>query len=169
MRAARRYLLPDEQRWLVLLGGAGSGKTLAAAWVLGEWLAAHAQWTAPSGAQVADIGLFANAGEFSGMADFNANDRAWFERLAKCGLLVLDDLGAERLGEMELGMVQRLLMSRHAKGLRTVITSNLDAAKLAERYGDRVVDRMREVARVVDAGSVSLRKKPASRRKEPTP
>jgi hypothetical protein len=167
MRAARRYFEPDAPRWLVLLGKTSTGKTLAAAWVLGQYLARHTAWSTPTGyGQRPEVALFTPAFEFTGASDYAEKDRAWLERIQKCGLLVLDDLGSERLGEVELGMVQRLLMSRHANGLRTIITSNLSAETLTERYGERIAERIREVGRVVDAGKVGLRGKRAPAKRE---
>lgn len=166
MKAARRYWESTEHRWLVLLGKASTGKTVAAAWILGKWLASHSAWTQPTaGGPRPELGCFVSATELSGMSDYRDEDKAYIQRLSKCGLLVLDDLGAERLGEMELGIIQRVLMYRHSGLLRTVITSNLamgeaddrDGTTLYGRYGARIVERMREVARVVDAGSKGLR------------
>lgn len=170
MKAARRYFEPGAPKWLVLVGKASTGKTLAASWLLGQYLARHTAWEAPTAyGQRPELALFTPAFEFTGASDYDPKTRAWLSDIQRCGLLVLDDLGSERLGDVELGMVQRLLMSRHAHGLRTVITTNLAWGHLpqdgepgsgfCERYGERIVERIREVGRVADAGKVGLRGK----------
>ncbi len=78
--------------------------------------------------------------------------------------LMLDDLGAEdaskRFGNT-LPMID-LLYRRYdiwrAIGGRVWLTSNLTGAQLMEKYGERVVDRIREMCEIVPATGGSLRK-----------
>ena len=59
--------------------------------------------------------------------------------------LVLDDLGVEYLkdGGMAESFLDELFYEREANRLTTVITSNLNAKQLAERYSPRILDRLR--------------------------
>lgn len=142
---------------LLLLGGVGSGKTTAAGWVLLRQLEREAGVTHPSGGHPVDPAMFATAAEFNGLSDYHPESRAWLERLCRCALLVLDDLGTERMGDGELSCVQRVIGERHATGRRTVLTSNLTAEAFRARYGERVADRIREVGMVKGSGKTSLR------------
>jgi hypothetical protein len=104
---------------LLLLGGVGSGKTTGAAWVLLRQLEREAGVTHPSGGHPVDPAMFATAPEFNGLSDYHPESRAWLERLCRCTLLVLDDLGTERMGDGELSCVQRVISERHATNRRT--------------------------------------------------
>lgn len=142
---------------LLLRGGVGSGKTFAGAWVLLRQLEREAVAKRPSGGSSWDAAMFCTAPEFNGLSDYHPEARAWMERLCRCGVLVLDDLGTERMGDGELSCVQRVIGARHAGERRTVITSNLSADLFKARYGERVADRIREVGLVRDSGTTSLR------------
>jgi hypothetical protein len=159
-------LLAAKEWWLsgrpvlLLLGGVGSGKTTGAAWVLLRQLEREAGVTHPSGGHPVDPAMFATAPEFNGLSDYHPESRAWLERLCRCTLLVLDDLGTERMGDGELSCVQRVISERHATNRRTVLTSNLTAAAFVARYGERVADRIRESGTVrasAEPGQQSLR------------
>lgn len=139
---------------LLLLGGVGSGKTTAAAWVLSKHL--ERVGAQPSGT-TREPAMFSTAQELDGASGFRQDFREWLERLCHCGLLVLDDLGTERLGDGEQGAIQRIVTQRIATGRRTVLTANLDAAAFRERYGERLADRIRESGQVKGSGTTSLR------------
>lgn len=121
---------------LVLSGDKGVGKSIAAAFALsrlsGAWL-----WARRS----------------LGDVDF---DLAEAERTR---LLVLDDLGTEYSGANGYAVERAaaLLELRHAEGRRTIVTTNLLPAAIEERYGARLLDRLRERARVVLCGGSSMR------------
>lgn len=76
-------------------------------------------------------------------------------------LMFIDDLGAERKEVMEYGNVTTpmidLLEHRYAKRLFTVVTTNLDADQLGEKYGARLRDRFREMFIVVPFTNQSFR------------
>lgn len=74
------------------------------------------------------------------------------EQLSKlmrtAGILVIDDLGQEETsikdyGTTRLPMIE-LINYRYDHYLPMVITTNLDDKKIAERYGERIMDRLRE-------------------------
>jgi DNA replication protein DnaC len=60
----------------------------------------------------------------------------------ECALLVLDDVGKEKLSEWTLERFQSLLDVRWANKRRTVMTTNLDGVAFANRYGEAIVDRV---------------------------
>lgn len=63
--------------------------------------------------------------------------------------MFIDDLGAERKEVLSYGNVITpivdLLEHRYAKRMFTVVTTNLDADQLGEKYGTRLRDRFREM------------------------
>ena len=76
-------------------------------------------------------------------------------------LMFIDDLGAERKEVQDYGNVLTpmidLLEHRYAKRLFTVVTTNLDADQLGEKYGARLRDRFREMFIVVPFTNRSFR------------
>ena len=84
---------------------------------------------------------------------------ATIEKAVSVSLLALDDYGRGYLkpdGFAELGL-EELLAARHAEMRPTIITSNWTAAQLAKRLSPRLVDRLRECAKIVQLSGPSLR------------
>lgn len=138
---ADRWIAADQCKLFVLYGGVGVGKSFAAAWALagignGLWLSARTV----------------------------DNLEAWKEiqhRAHSVPLLVVDDLGTERQSESQWGTEQlaSLLTGRLDAGLRTIVTTNLDGASVAKRYGDRLRSRLnlRPQVGLLDCGKADLR------------
>lgn len=61
-----------------------------------------------------------------------------------CGvdLLVIDDIGAEKVTEYVQSTVYTVLNRRYEDCLPTIATSNLDAAEMSAAYGSRMVSRL---------------------------
>ncbi len=123
--------------WGLILGGTkGTGKTVAAVAGMvqsggGAFVAAE-EIAAPSGRELA-------------------------ETVAPADYLVIDDTGDEALTDLGVVRFRQLCGTRHAANRRTVITTNLDLAAWAERYGSRLVDRFREGAGFKAYSGASLR------------
>lgn len=131
---ARVTFAGDE--WALALGGAvGVGKSVAAAW----WLLQGGRW-----ARAADLA--------------RPDDELW-SRLCGSARVVLDDVGEEYAGASgyATARVAELLAHRHAHGLATVLTTNLNRAEFAARYGARVDDRLRERGKWIGLVGESLR------------
>src|SRR5262249_31101876 len=107
-----------------LSGNPGVGKTIAAC----EWLLSRRS------------GLFVKAPSLARI------DRAKVPGLLNAHALVLDDLGVEYIDAKGFlsSLLDELIDHRYDLRLPTVITTNLDAAAFKERYGARVIDRIRE-------------------------
>lgn len=69
------------------------------------------------------------------------------------GLMCIDDLGVEPKTQNRYGTVSdpisTLLFLRYESKARTFCSTNLDAAKLKARYGNRLADRFKEMFEVV--------------------
>jgi hypothetical protein len=142
---------------VVLSGGIGTGKSCAAG-----------LWATRRNAR------FITADDFARLSPY---DGGWAD-LANWPAVVLDDLGREYLDPR--GFFQASLDSfidrRYARELDLLITTNLaakrrypekapsaeDPPQFSERYGARVLDRIREVGRFLTVAGPSLRAKRAA-------
>lgn len=143
--------------FLVLLGKPGTGKTVAAALAcqLRLGLTLPNNWVGCGAPR--DAALWVASADLASLSSFTEADREWFERMLTCGLLVLDDFGAERLHEQARQRIERLIDGRYSTSRMTLITSNANWGEFSERVGARIVDRLREAGRVVNCGNQSLR------------
>lgn len=66
------------------------------------------------------------------------------------GLLIIDDLGAEKVSDWSQEMLYGIINRRYEEKLITIITSNLNIADLAERVGERIVSRIVEMCSIVE-------------------
>jgi len=80
-------------------------------------------------------------------------------KYAKMGILVIDDLGAEKSTEFNISMLYEIIDQRdmnYVKGL--IITSNLSLGMLSEKLGDdRICSRLAGMCRVVELGGEDRR------------
>lgn len=129
-----RWLYSSNQRGLILMGSMGNGKSTML--------------------RVIDR-LFKSTCTFGDAQDIfehfkrsQGSMRYWEEPL-----LLIDDMGIEPVrcliyGE-EYFPISRLLLHRYDKQLTTIIATNLGIEEIEARYGDRVVDRMKETFSVI--------------------
>ncbi|MEV1018141.1 ATP-binding protein [Micromonospora sp. NPDC049801] len=138
-------------RALVIAGPARTGKTFAAYAVAND---THGQnlWVTVWPAAELSAALKPDA-------DANAYDHA-----TTCDLLVLDDLGRERVTDWWLEQLQRIVDHRCAHELRLVVTTNSPAngpeaayEDLVKRYGDPIVERL------IDGGGIVVLDGPPQR------
>ncbi len=72
-------------------------------------------------------------------------------------LLVLDDVGTEKLTEWAYERIFEVIDHRYNEELQTIITSNLAPKQLKSALGDRLLDRIREMCRFVTITEPSQR------------
>ena len=77
-------------------------------------------------------------------------------------VVMLDDLGAEKITDWVLDVLYRIIDHRYEYRLPTIFTTNLDGEQLADRLGDRIPDRLEEMCKVVKIKGKSKRKKQPS-------
>jgi len=121
--------------------------------------------------------------EFSNVADLLADVRASYdsddvateheivEEAAGVDLLVLDDLGAEKITEHSIGILERIIDRRYRALKPIVITSNLDGDALYSEMGDflngqRLVSRLCEMVEGVALPARDMRVKKQTTKKE---
>ena len=122
---------------LTILGPVGTGKTRSAAAAL------HALYVRGADGFRRDGLRFLTAAGFVAMlrrAGFEADVER--ERIARWGLLALDDLGTEHATEWTRGQVIALLIEREANKRATIITSNLSLDEIARAFDNRLASRL---------------------------
>jgi DNA replication protein DnaC len=137
---------------LVLSGGPGCGKSVAAAfWLVFNSISSKegALWSA---------GYWVTAASLS---RGYAYDQEAFSKLTKKHALVIDDLGTEYQDQKEryLATLAEIVETRFAREKITLITTNLGPVEFKARYGERLADRIREDGAFVECGTTSLRRK----------
>lgn len=129
-----RWLFSSRQRGLLLMGTMGNGKSTMLHVI-------HRLFKGTS--------TFGDAQDiFDHYKKSQGSMRYWDENL-----LLIDDLGVEPARCLVYGEeyypLSRLLLHRYDKQLTTIIATNLGIEDIETRYGDRVVDRMKETFSVI--------------------
>ena len=134
---ARQWLAGDA--WsLSLLGGKGNGKTFAAAWA-----------TLTSGWRPV---VWLHSPTACARPLYGHQAQSDMDRAQQAPLFVLDEFGAELVSAPYMTWLEAVLGVRHARGLRSIITSNLGFADFEKRMGERLADRLKEGLQFVSAG-----------------
>lgn len=155
----------DARDLLVLSGGPGCGKTVAAtAWIVG-FMRDPANWQAES--HEARSARFRSRAPVwvtaAKLARWERYDEDKMSELLRTPRLVVDDLGGEYMdkGGFYASLLDEIVNERQAASRPTIFTTNLDAEAFKARYGERIVDRIREGGRFVACGNKSLRTRAA--------
>ena len=143
---------------LVLSGGAGCGKTVAAvAWVVG-YVRDPANWLQEGRAArfKSRPPIWVTAAK---LARWERYDEDKMADLLRTPRLVVDDLGGEYMDQRGFyaSLFDEIVNERQAASRPTILTTNLGAEAFKTRYGDRIVDRIREGGRFINCGNKSLR------------
>lgn len=171
LAAVRDFMRPEDPRtFLVLAGGVGVGKTLAAAWGLDIEFAVRRRLKAEemrirgedpdgTGYVVRQVGgLFLSAMSLVRAGTFN--DEFWADA-RETARLVIDDLGTEPRDDKgwAAANLADLLNHRYDWKLKTVLTTNLDFERFKAAYVDlRLGDRLRECGTFFECAGDSLRR-----------
>lgn len=136
-----RSALDGTQELLILAGPPGRGKSFAAAFALlshgfGKWVRA---------ADLTRVGASPRPEEIGETP----------------GLVVVDDVGLEHDGSSgwAAGVIDRLVAQRHDDKERLILTTNLNRRDFADRYGQRILDRVAEAGAFVELPGPSLRRR----------
>ncbi|MEU6353103.1 ATP-binding protein [Streptomyces sp. NPDC047072] len=125
-------------RSLLIVGTTGTGKTHQAYGAIRSLLLAgvRLRWKATTAAD-----LYAELRPRPG----HDGERELMD-LARCPLLIIDDLGAAKNSEWTEEITMRLINRRYNEMLPTLITTNLGMADLRAHIGDRVASRLTEMS-----------------------
>jgi len=128
--------------FLVLAGPTGVGKTHLALAIAWEWF--------EDGFSV----IFTRVDDLLDDLRWGYDDRSYhekLERIRRCALLVLDDLGAEHAKEWAGEKIDRIVDWRYVSRMPLVVTTNARSEDLAPRVASRLADRSCSVVIPIDA------------------
>lgn len=150
---AVRRMATEKRSVCLLAGGVGAGKTVAAVAAMAERVLLDVDDVQPA--------LFVRAAECARMGLYDADSKRRLQQMLEAGVLVVDDMGVEFLGEGSIwrSLLEEVLDVRYGDMLPTVLTTNMDWAGFSARYGARVADRIRHSGLVEGCGATSLRQK----------
>lgn len=141
---------------LLIVGPTGTGKTHQAYGAVRSLLAAgvRLRWEAVTAAD-----LYARLRPRPGL-----DAERELHTLARCPLLVLDDLGAAKGSEWTEELTYRLINYRYEYLRPTLLTTNLPILKLRTALGDRVASRLSEMTHrvILDGPDRRRRNSPAT-------
>jgi DNA replication protein DnaC len=156
---AARSFLSSPRSLLVMAGGTGNGKTVAACAALAHYLRVDDDgYSMPTAERV---GRFVKAMEIVRIGTFN---EGFWRSLERSPLLVVDDVGTEPLDDKgwALANFAALIDSRYDSKAKTILTTNLTVDGFKARYaatdGGRLVDRLREAGAFLTFGGESMRR-----------
>lgn len=137
-----KWLVKRPKTGLLLRGNVGLGKTIALLSIAKIWqLAAKQPLKIYTANELASIAL---------------NDTDKFRKIKACPALGIDDFGQEPKTVKSYGNdsspLVELLTERYDRQLMTVITTNLTGEDVANYYGERIADRLREMCNTIDFG-----------------
>ena len=141
--AAKQYaedFTPQTNTGLILFGKAGTGKTHLAV-AIARYVIEQKQIAA----RVArTVELLADIRQtFSEHDGYRAeNEIELIRKFTSVSLLVLDDLGAEKISDWVKEVFYRIIDERWLEQRPVIVTSNLNIKELEEKIGDRVVSRI---------------------------
>lgn len=124
----------NPSRWLVLSGRCGTGKTHLAAAIGHEFIQQGIRTIFITTPDLLDHLRSA----FSPSAEVRYDEQ--FDLLCHVDILILDDLGAENQTAWAQEKLYQLINHRYNAALPTIITSNVDPARMDERIASRLAD-----------------------------
>lgn len=138
----------DSSAGLLFLGGTGLGKT--------HLSAAVANKVASKGYSV----VYESAQQIFDTCDavrFNRMDISEKLKYENCGLLIIDDLGAECITQYSVSAITSLIDLRIVNGRPTIISTNLDSLGIRKIYGERLLSRLVGEFRVLQFAGKDIR------------
>lgn len=144
----------DPKRLFLTLGGVPrGGKTIAAASLLEPAATEYIRCQSVHGPiWNTALARFTKAQELARMSLYGKETEKRLERLRLVGLLVVDDLGAESKADAWWALLDELVDGRARLQLRTVFTTNLSGKDLEDRYGKRILGRLKQFGEFISVG-----------------
>jgi DNA replication protein DnaC len=136
---------------VAFLGDRGPGKTQMAAEI-----ARSGYWPTDAGEWVGNRNVYGKTALYRRALDIFTDIRSTYslkggetekqiiEKLAACGLLVIDEFQEQGRSEFDNRIITNLIDRRSSNLRPTIIIANLPKDRMAQALGDSVIDRMRE-------------------------
>lgn len=153
-------------RWLLLTGDVGVGKTGIAVSILID-----AMRHGSAGLYVTTPMFLSRLRATYREQGEDVDEMAILASVTSVPLLVLDELGVVRLSEWGMEKIWTVINERWLAGRRTIVTSNLriEDGSLEAYLGTRTLDRIRGLADIVTLNGSSLRGLPGSHQRDADP
>lgn len=127
----RAWLASDSEVLVLASPTVGNGKTYAA-YAVG-WAALEAgQWVCAR----------TSADLMAALRPSGEQEPEIWHTVTTCDLLLIDDLGKDRITDWTAEQLHRLINARNADGLRTMVTTNKSPREIEEIYGASIADRL---------------------------
>jgi len=135
----------EPKPFVVILGEAGIGKSVAAA----ELLEYHAveNGIVPAWLNVPKL-LLRIRGTFDDKHRGETEEQI-IKKVVRTPFLCLDDLAAEKVSDFSVSELYLILNQRGENGERTIITSNLSLDAIAQKLDDRIASRLERYGTVI--------------------
>lgn len=171
-RVAQWLHTPTPKPFLILMGNVGNGKTTTAFAVatLYSTLSEQAKAKLKNRGMLSDYEKWlwdrleiAPIWEITTTQEvvLSSTNPTKYATLKTAPYLILDELGVEPMNIKVFGTevtpIADLLLYRYEKMLPTILTTNLNANEIGERYGPRIYDRLKEVGEVLWYNGASFR------------
>lgn len=88
---------------------------------------------------------------------FGRKEAEEVQEYSDCDLLIMDDLGAESIGNVSEAMLYSVINGRIVSARPTIISTNLSAADISKLYNERIASRLNGFVKMVFKG-VDLRR-----------
>lgn len=131
---------------MILVGGVGCGKTIAAAHY--AYASIVNGWGIPR---------VVNAAQLPFAPVFGSEGAVFVNKLCANEVLIIDDLGCEVVAAPIVATISAVVDERYRRNRATLITTNLTPTAFAERYGQRVVDRLLDNGIIEQLSEKSMR------------
>jgi DNA replication protein DnaC len=126
-------------RSLILSGNVGTGKTH-----LATGMVQHVIRKLGAVAVIVSTAEIIRIAKGAMMRGADYTERDVITELAGVDLLVIDEVGAQKGSDYELGLLHEIIDRRYQLVRPTVVVSNLPANTLGQFIGDRALDRLRQ-------------------------
>jgi len=145
-----------------ITGKAGSGKTHLAVALMNHWFAEGMTNIDGRPEQARGPAIFLPAVELflEIKQTFDKgveSEKAILHKYSEAPLLVIDDLGAERVSDWSRTVLYMLIDRRYRYMKQTIVTSNLSQGEIAEKLDDRIASRLSEMGLVLNLGKKDWR------------
>ena len=139
---------------LFITGACGSGKTHLAVALMNEWFADKIFLDGDylkygQAFFLSAIELYLEIKQSWG-DDTGESETRILDKYSRQGLLVIDDLGAEKISDWSRQVLYLLIDRRYRNMQQTIITSNLTHSQIAEHLDDRIASRLCEMGITID-------------------
>ena len=140
----------DGQGLYIWGGSTGTGKTSWACKIMSHYFR---KITFSTGLE--NEGLFIFLPSFleelrNSYSDKDPDFEQMLEMVNNCKLLIVDDIGAERVTEWVAERMVSIINRRSSNGLCTIYTSNLSPEQLKEKLGDRIASRVLGGSQIIE-------------------